>query len=337
VNEETMTVPAADQPKYAPRNAAGTAGSPLQAVDTVQSPGREPSPNPARPQKPHRAEPAAAPAPRRKEFAQALLGRRARSAGQRFHEATSESALSDFCGQFVAEAETGAAPFVLRHPLRTLAACVATLRLPVRQARLGDGPAARIIRWTLARHVLPGVPVGATGIGVLEVPERAEDYVVGSSKQTLRRKIRAAERAGITFRSVDDPDERRSFVELARQAEMVHSDETYRNAVPAVDDLMDYDLWLAAFSRDGRPLLLSVTPTDGEWALLRYFRTFGQGDEYSDSRYLMSRALVEALAARGVRYLLDTYRPLRLPNGLRHYQRMVGFRISRARVVRSKR
>ena len=88
-----------------------------------------------------------------------------------------------------------------------------------------------------------------------------------------------------------------------------------------------------AVSRDGDPLLLSVTPTDGEWALLRWFRTLGQGDEYSNSRCLMSPAVVEALSVRGVRCLIDTTPPRRLPSGLRHFQRMVGFRIVRARVA----
>jgi hypothetical protein len=338
-----MTVPAETQRTYAPHSSVETAGSPGQFPHPAQSPVPAQSPRPVqspesvKSRKADGAAAATAAPARRREPVQARLARSAQSAGQRFQEATGEPALSDFWGQVVAEAGAGTVPFLLRNPQRTLAAGIATLRLPARKARLGDGPAARIIRWTLDRHVLPGVPIGATGVGMLEIPERAEEYVVGSSKQTLRRKIRAAEKAGITFRPVDDPDERRSLVDRARQAEIAHPDETYRSASPNVDDLLDYDLWLLAVSRDGDPLLLSVTPTDGEWALLRYFRTFGQGDEYSNSRYLMSRALVEALSARGVRYLIDTFHPMRLPNGLRHFQRMVGFRIVRARVARPER
>jgi hypothetical protein len=326
VGEEIMTVSAEDQRAFAPNSSVGTAGSPA------------PKPEPVQPPAPKAPAQTPAPPARGRGRLPARLATRARTVGQRFQEATTESALSDFYGQLVvAEAEAGAVRFLLRNPQRALAAAVATLRLPVLQARLGDTPAARIIRWTLDRHVLPGVPVGITGVGVLEIPERAEDYVVGSSKQTLRRKVRAAEKAGVTFRPVDDLAERRSLIEQARQAEIDHPDETYRSAAPNVDVLLDYDLWLLAVSRDGEPLLLSVTPTDGEWALLRWFRTLGQGDEYSNSRYLMSKALVEALSARGVRYLVDTYPPRRLPNGLRHFQRMVGFRTVRARVARPQR
>jgi hypothetical protein len=77
--------------------------------------------------------------------------------------------------------------------------------------------------------------------------------------------------------------------------------------------------------------MLSVTPNDGEWAQLRYFRTLGSGPEHSDSRYLMTQVLVAALSERGVRRLVDGVHPADLPNGLRHFQRMVGFRLARVR------
>ncbi len=51
--------------------------------------------------------------------------------------------------------------------------------------------------------------------------------------------------------------------------------------------------------------MLSVTPIDGEFALLGHFRTIGSGDEQSDARYLMTDVLVEQLVDRGVRFLAD--------------------------------
>lgn len=45
-------------------------------------------------------------------------------------------------------------------------------------------------------------------------------------------------------------------------------------------------------------------------------------------------ALAEALAERGVRYLVDTAEPQWLPGGLRHFQRMIGFRLVRVRLRR---
>lgn len=66
---------------------------------------------------------------------------------------------------------------------------------------------------------------------------------------------------------------------------------------PQIDHgcLLGYELWLAAYSAEGRPLLLSVTPVDGEWALLYYFRTLTTGEEASNARYLMTQVLVKDL------------------------------------------
>jgi hypothetical protein len=83
----------------------------------------------------------------------------------------------------------------------------------------------------------------------------------------------------------------------------------------------------------GKPLLLAVIPVDGELATLRYFRTLGGGDLYSLSRYFATHALVAELSKRGVRWLLDTEPPGAQKNGVRHFQRMVGFRYVRLRVV----
>jgi hypothetical protein len=173
------------------------------------------------------------------------------------------------------------------------------------------------------------LPVRLTGVAVLDIPADAADYVDGASKQTLRRKVRSALRSGISCRRVDDPVERIALLEMARAAEATHADDQYRVERPDNADLPGHDLWLAAFAADGTPLLLSVTPAEGEWAHLRYFRTLGSGQEYSDSRYLMTQRLVETLSGRGVRHLIDGVHPADLPNGLRHFQRMVGFRLTR--------
>jgi hypothetical protein len=167
---------------------------------------------------------------------------------------------------------------------------------------------------------------------VLAVPADPAEHVDGRSAQTLRRKIRAAERAGVTWRAVTDPAERRSLLEIANRAEREHADPSYRVEAPSNDDLLDHDLWLVAVDAEGTPILLSVTPVDGDIATLRYFRTLGSGPAHSDSRYLMTHALVTELAQRGVRWLLDTEPPGAQTNGLRHFQRMVGFRYARVRL-----
>jgi hypothetical protein len=174
------------------------------------------------------------------------------------------------------------------------------------------------------------------GTAVLEVPADPAEHVTGRRAQTLRRKIRAAERHGVTIRPVADA-ERVRLIALADDVERNHPDPAYRVESPRNHDLLEHDLWLVAEDPSGTPLLLSVTPVDGELATLRYFRTLGRGPAHSDARYLMTHRVVVELSARGVRWLLDTDPPGMQKNGLRHFQRMVGFRYARVRLARAAR
>lgn len=251
----------------------------------------------------------------------------------RLTQATSEQALSDWYAGYVAA--DGAWRHVARTPAATLATLAAVARLPRVQAELPDDSGGRALHLTLTRPGPLRTPFGSTGVSVLDVPADPTEYSLGASKQTLRRKVRAAQKRGVTCRPVDDPAERVELLARANRAETEHADEQYRNEQPDNSDLLDHDLWLAAFDGEGQPLMLSVTPTAGAWGQLRYFRTLGAGPEHSDSRYLMTQELVTALAARGVRHLVEGTHPAELSNGLRHFQRMVGFRLCRvgARLV----
>ena len=86
---------------------------------------------------------------------------------------------------------------------------------------------------------------------VVLLPGSADEYCSGSSKQTLRRKIRQAHKLGVGWKSVDDPEERRRVLALADDWERVQPDAQYQNPEPANDDLFEYDLWLLAHSADG--------------------------------------------------------------------------------------
>ena len=78
-----------------------------------------------------------------------------------------------------------------------------------------------------------------------------------------------------------------------------------------------------------------MTPIDGDFAFLSYFRTLGNGDEYSNARYMMTEVLVEHLVASGVKYLIEGGSPA-IPNGLRYTTSgRSGFRIARVRISRS--
>jgi hypothetical protein len=249
---------------------------------------------------------------------------------------TSEPDLAGFWTSYADGSRRGAA-FALRHPAVVWRAFRATRRLPVVEADPSDSPSGRAIRATLSTRGPLAAPARLLGTAVLTVPADPAAYLEGRSAQTLRRKIRAAERAGVTWREVSDPAERRSLVETANRAEREHVDLSYRVRHPSNDDLLDHDLWLVAVDPDGTPILLSVTPVDGAIASLRYFRTLGRGPAQSDSRYLMTHVLVTELARREVRWLIDTEPPGAQTNGLRHFQRMVGFRYVRVRLRRRSR
>ena len=149
--------------------------------------------------------------------------------------------------------------------------------------------------------------------------------------------MRKAEAAGITWRRIDDPAEREKLAHLAGDWERVNPNAHYRNPNPATTELLVHRLFLAAFAADGRPLVLSVTPADGAWALLLAYKSMEASAEQSLARYFLMPVLVEHLVRAGVRHLFDGTSPMRLPRGLRHYQRMVGFRTYRLKVDRAAR
>jgi membrane-associated phospholipid phosphatase len=233
--------------------------------------------------------------------------------------------------------------YIIRHPGKSLGALIALVRLPYfRVARSSVGIEGTAIRALLSprvtallspRSILTRIAGFATAALIL--PLEPGEYSLGASKQTLRRKVRRARKLGVRWAEVTDLQERRELLKLAEESERTHPNATYHNPNPDLSELLSYRLWLAAYSVNGTPLLLSVTPVDGELAVLAYFRTLGAGEGQSVSRYLMTEVLVENLVDRRVRYLLDGA-SLAIPNGIRHFQRMVGFRIVRIRIARSR-
>lgn len=246
-------------------------------------------------------------------------------------EADRDRAASEFLENALRARDAGGGWF-LRHPLESLRGLRLLHTLPIVRARLGRDGESDAVRRGLRRgdHVRRMLIGGATA--VLCLPIDADTYLLGSSKQTLRRKIRAAERMGVTWRPVFNAAERQGLIALLDDSERTNVRSAYRHENPENDDLFEADQWLAAFAPDGRPVLLSVTPIDGEWAVLRTFRALEDSDESSAARYLMSSVLAQHLIARGVRYLADTQSPASLPPGLRFFQRLLGYRLMRVRL-----
>lgn len=239
-----------------------------------------------------------------------------------------DRALAEFWNSYVDDGRKGVRYF-LRHPRRSSRVLRAIRDLTVLRV---VGPSASA-GGRAVRHVVDlggpyGVPARWWGTAALAIPGDATEHLQGTHAQTLRRKIRAAQRNGISCRPVR-PEERIDLLKQANAVEQVHRDEQYRVLAPNNDDLLEHDLWLVAEDGDGVPLLLAVIPTDGELATLRYFRTLGAGERYSLSRYIATHAVVVELSKCGVRGLLDTTPSGAQTNGVRHFQRMVGFRYVR--------
>ena len=277
------------------------------------------------------------------------VGRRAvQRAVQHLDGRTTEPALAAYFDCYMAAREDSAttrklgkhdkgllaAGFVASHPFQTLCAGVAMARLPRYRARLRPTPDGHAVRAALKTRTLGVVPMRSIGAAVLQIPAQEGEYRLGASRQTLRRKIRSAEKRGVTWRLVTSPEERRELLTLVDRSESEHPDQRYRREDPDNRDLLDHDLWLVA-EASGEPLLISVTPTDGEWASLRCFRTLASSPVHSDARYYALAQVVDQLGARGVRHLVDGTPPTNLTNGLRHYQRMVGFRYARVAIRRA--
>jgi hypothetical protein len=230
-------------------------------------------------------------------------------------------------------------PFYLAaHPWLTARAARCVARLPCLEARIGDTPEGRIIARALDTVCLMKVfTLSRLGACILSIPERPSDYSAGASKQTLRRKVRAAEKAGISCRHIDCEIEQRRLVAMLDRAIARKSNPLYREQGSDHSYLIGSGIWTVAFAPDGEPLVIAVTPRDGRWALLRAFVSLGESQERSDARYLLTKVVAERLSSEGVRHLFDTRGPSQLPNGLRHFQRMLGFRIARVRLVREPR
>lgn len=237
--------------------------------------------------------------------------------------------LAEFWRSYV-ESGRGGFGYAVRHPLQALQAFAAIQRLPfVYPAGQSDTAGGREIQEVLHQRGPLGLPARWWGFAALPVIETAVSLDRPEAKR-LRYNLRLAEAEGITCRQVDAA-ERTRLLEMANHRERTHPDSTYRVAEPRNDDLIDHDLWILAESDAGQPLLLAVAATDGEFAALRYFRTLGDGEEHSLSRYLAHHAVVEELSRRNVRWLLDAEPPAAQTNGVRLFQRIVGYRHVRIR------
>ena len=242
--------------------------------------------------------------------------------------------LADFWRSYV-DSGRGGFGYVVRNPLQALRALLAIQNLPfVYPVGPCDTPGGRAVRQVIHRKGPGGLPARWWGFAALPVPDSPQDSLKSPEAKRLRYHLRWAEEENITCRPVDHPSERASLLERANAREQAHTNPAYRVDDPRNDDLLEHDLWFVAHDDTGAPLILAVAATDGEIAVLRYFRTLGDGQKHSLSRYPAHFTLLEALADRRVRWLLDPEPPAAQTNGVRLFQRIIGFRHVRVRSPR---
>jgi hypothetical protein len=264
-----------------------------------------------------------------------ILGRGTRQAAMPTPKSRADRTLADFWRSYV-DSGRGVFGYVVRNPGDALRAFLAIQRLPfVYPADHSDTPGGREVGRVIHRKGPLGLPARWWSFAALPVPDSPEDSLKRPEAKRLRYQLRCADEENITCRPVD-PDERAALLERANARERVHTNPAYRVDDPRNDDLLEHDLWFVAQDDTGEPLILAVAATDGEFAVLRYFRTLGDGENHSLSRYPVHVALVEALAAQRVRWLLDPEPPAAQKNGVRLFQRIVGFRHVRIRKPRSR-
>jgi hypothetical protein len=168
---------------------------------------------------------------------------------------------------------------------------------------------------------------------VLKIPASRAEYLAGRAKHGLRQNIKAGEKVGMTTRTVHDRDERRALLTYANHYERINPVAEFRTVEPDNDDMLAMGLWLLTEALDGTPLLLAVAAVDESVAVLRYYRTLSDSDAASAARFFTMPFLVDRLREVGVTHLAETAQPQWLPNGLRQFQRKVGFRLVRLRLI----
>lgn len=225
----------------------------------------------------------------------------------------------------------GVQPWEHRHPLVILRVALLLRRLPVTTYRPSGSRDGRLIGHYLDKSTFGVRTPLHQAVTALTLPEEPGTYDRGHERATQRRHARKALKAGVTWSLVTEEAEKEFFLGLADAAARAALQDGFHPEVVNFPAMLETDLWIAAWQGE-EPLLLAVAAVDGEWAMLRYFVSYGGSPVASSTRYLMTGVLAEELISRSVRFLVDNKSPLRMPPGVRHFSRMVGFRTHRVTV-----
>jgi hypothetical protein len=221
---------------------------------------------------------------------------------------------SRFLQQVVPGAATGQAPERVPLLAGAWASAMLLAELPKLRLTLTAGPAGRRLDAYFS-HRMWGIRHSCLAQGVLVLPAEPGRYARGRSRQAVRTNMRKAQAAGVVCRPLETAGQRRlSWQLLGRCVSETSADEF---ALPG-------DMWWGAFAEDARPVAMAHATVDREVALLQSFFSLDR-----PSRYLLHTALVEALVAADVRYVVASgpMAPLLEPS-LQYWQRLLGYQVA---------
>lgn len=182
-------------------------------------------------------------------------------------------------------------------------------RLPLTELRLSGAPPGRMIAEHFAIRAAGGFRY-RTAQGVLDLPADFADYMRGRHRQALRTNIGHARRQGYTAHSY-----------------------AVDNWVPGLDDTRraainpgPIERWLLV-GPDGAVVADSILSVDRDVALLHGLVSFAP-----NARWLLHAAIIERLCGDAKLLLTNSDDAYLLAPGNQHFQRLLGFQISRLEI-----
>ena len=139
-----------------------------------------------------------------------------------------EATLSACCHDYVEDGRRGLRYFALR-PWTSITMVSAAMRLPTLCADLSDSPEAVMMRRRLSRTSFLGRTALHRATAVLVLPQDPQEYLVGRSKMTLRRKVRQALSMGVHWKSIGAVEQRERFLAMARNNEQSFAGGSWRS------------------------------------------------------------------------------------------------------------
>jgi hypothetical protein len=183
-------------------------------------------------------------------------------------------------------------------------------RLPLTELRLTTSPAGRMIAQHFSFREEDGRFRYHSAQGVLALPADFADYMRGRPRQAVRTNVGHARRAG-QFTLSYAVDNWAPGLDDSRRAAIAPG--------PA-------ERWMA-LTADGQIVAEAILSVDREVALLQGLVSFA-----TNARWLLHTAVVERLCGECSVLLTNSDDAYRLAAGTQHFQRLLGYRISRLRV-----